>query len=62
MTETASGGDINSQKDIVTMKEILGDRYEFIVLNKPEATSVNIRNKLNREILTYNKECEWIRI
>ena len=22
----------------------------------------NIRNKLNREILTYNKECEWIRI
>jgi hypothetical protein len=46
LTETASGGYINSQKDIVTMKEILGDRYEFIVLNKPEATSVNIRNKL----------------
>jgi hypothetical protein len=32
LTETASGGDINSQKDIVTMKEILRDRYSGIPL------------------------------
>lgn len=45
LTETAPGGNINSQKDIHTMKRILGDGYEFIVMNAKEATSVNIRKK-----------------
>lgn len=45
LTETASGGAINSEKDIVTMKRLLGDKYEFIIFNEAEATSVNIRNK-----------------
>jgi len=48
LTETASGGGINSDKDIITMKKLLGDRYEFIILNQPEATSTNIRKKLER--------------
>jgi len=46
LTETASGGFINSDKDIETMKKILGNQYEFIVLNQPQATSKNIRNTL----------------
>ncbi len=45
LTETASGGAINSEKDIVTMKRLLGDKYEFIIFNQDQATSVNIRNK-----------------
>ena len=48
LTETASGGYINSEKDIVTMKRLLGDKYEFIVFNQAEATSVNIRKEFKR--------------
>jgi len=45
LTETASGGNINSQKDIVTMKNLLGEGYDFIIFHQKEATSTNIRAK-----------------
>ena len=56
LTETAPGGNINSQKDIVTMKRILGNRYEFIVINSPQSTSVKIRNRLKALAKTLKEE------
>jgi len=47
LVETASGYPIYSEKDIVTMQKLLGDRYEYTILHQAEATSTNIRAKLN---------------
>jgi len=47
LVETASGDPIYSEKDIVTMQKLLGDRYEYTILHQAEATSTNIRAKLN---------------
>ena len=55
LTETASGGNINSDKDVITMQELLGDKYEYIIFNENEATSVNIRAKL-QELSKYLKK------
>jgi len=36
------------EKDIQTMKKLLGDKYEYIILQGKEATSKNIRKVFNR--------------
>ena len=48
LVETASGGSINSDKDIITMKRLLGDKYKITVINEAEATSGNIRKRLKK--------------
>ena len=48
LVETASGGNINSDKDIITMKRLLGDKYDITVINEAEATSDNIRKRLEK--------------
>ena len=60
LTETAPGGGINSQKDIVTMKRILGNRYEFIVMNAKEATSINIRKEFEELAKTLTKNDTFV--
>lgn len=60
LTETASGGEINSDKDVVTMKRLLGDKYEFIVFNQAQATSVNIRNKFKELAKELNKNDTFV--
>ena len=51
LIETATGGAINSDKDIITMKRLLGNRYEIRVLHEIEATSDRVRRELNRVAL-----------
>ncbi|SFV70203.1 hypothetical protein MNB_SV-13-240 [hydrothermal vent metagenome] len=60
LTETASGGQINSEKDIVTMKRVLGDKYEFIIFNQAEATSINIRKKFKELAKQLNKDDTFV--
>lgn len=46
LAETASGGYINSDKDIETMKRLLGEKYKLTILREDQATSINIRAEL----------------
>jgi hypothetical protein len=45
---------IKSDKDIITMKRLLGSRYEIRVLNNPEATSTRLRAELEQVALEVN--------
>lgn len=60
LTETASGGTIHSEKDIRTMKRILGDGYEYIIFHQKEATSVNIRAKFKELAQSLKKEDTFV--
>jgi len=46
LVETATGYPINSDKDIVTMKELIRSDFEIIVIPNAKATSDNIRQAL----------------
>ncbi|MEA1953795.1 MAG: caspase family protein [Campylobacterota bacterium] len=48
LVETSSGSPINTDKDIVTMKRILGSGYTYTILNQKNATSSNIRAELEK--------------
>jgi len=53
LVETSKGKPLYTEKDIVSMKRLLGDRYEFVVLGSNKATSHNIRKafkKLSKEL------------
>jgi len=48
LVETASGVPINSNLDIITLQNLLGNQYDVTIFNSPQATSTNIRNFLEK--------------
>jgi len=48
LVETSSGSPLHTDKDITTMKRILGSGYTYTVINQKEATSTNIRIALEK--------------
>ncbi len=46
LISTEDGYPLHTDKDVSTMQKILGNRYEYIVLYKKDATSIKIREEL----------------
>jgi len=45
LISTEDGAPLYTDKDVATMKKLLGDKYEYIILHKKDATYHNVRDK-----------------